>query len=397
VLASISGLAIAFSAVTMARINFLPITVKIVVLALAAYGLATVALGIKAGTGYPELFHSLSLWPQSPFWMQGAVVGMLGLVPLAVLFDLVGAIFRTNTRPLLGYETDPLALALCIAIAIAALKIYKPPAASEPVAIATIAPSIIPTPEPSPPAATPSQPAAAPTPAVEPVIAKRPVAPGDVPFGTVMVSAGDDVQERDPDTSALIGVLKTGGKGTTGSVFDSTGNFYVTLFDSSSVIKFQASGVSHEPFGSGFNGYPESIVVDNAGHFYVGSVCDLNVVSTCDDKKIHVFDRQGNPLGVFAPAIEKGERGTDWIDLSSDQCTIFYTSEGTHIKRFDVCNNSQLPDFNSTPLAGSNSYALRLLPGAGLLLADKERVVRLTLPVMWIELTRFQTRAICSR
>jgi hypothetical protein len=87
------------------------------------------------------------------------------------------------------------------------------------------------------------------------------------------------------------------------------------------------------------------------------------------------FDPSGNLLATFSPATE--DRGTDWIDLAADQCTLFYTSEGLLVKRFDVCTNTQLTDFNTAPLPGSNAYAHRILPSGGLLVADTSVVVRL--------------------
>src|SRR5262249_36118743 len=68
------------------------------------------------------------------------------------------------------------------------------------------------------------------------------------------------------------------------------------------------------------------------------------------------FDSVGNFLMDFFPMPEN--RGTDWNDLAADQCTMFYTSEGNAIKRFDVCTNTQLSDFATSP-AGPK-YALRI-------------------------------------
>jgi hypothetical protein len=64
-------------------------------------------------------------------------------------------------------------------------------------------------------------------------------------------------------------------------------------------------------------------------------------------------------------------RGTDWIDLASDQCTMFYTSEGTSVKRFNVCTNTQGTDFST---ALNTAYAFHLLPGGGALVANSSNV-----------------------
>ncbi|MBJ7598661.1 MAG: hypothetical protein JF922_11330 [Candidatus Dormibacteraeota bacterium] len=52
------------------------------------------------------------------------------------------------------------------------------------------------------------------------------------------------------------------------------------------------------------------------------------------------FDGSGNLLATYSPAVGPG--GTDWIDLGGDQCTLYYTSGGTLVKRFNVCTNSQM-------------------------------------------------------
>jgi hypothetical protein len=68
------------------------------------------------------------------------------------------------------------------------------------------------------------------------------------------------------------------------------------------------------------------------------------------------YDSTGTQVAVFSPQAE--DRGTDWIELAADQKTLFYTSEGTHVKRYDLSTSTQLTDFASVP---GTSYALRLL------------------------------------
>ena len=81
---------------------------------------------------------------------------------------------------------------------------------------------------------------------------------------------------------------------------------------------------------------------------------------------------------TYSVAVENA--GTNWIDLTADGKTIFYTSEGRLIKRFDVFNNAQLLDFVDLGNAGGPNvrlFALRLLPDGGLLVADKKNIKRL--------------------
>jgi len=199
-----------------------------------------------------------------------------------------------------------------------------------------------------------------------------------VPFqvGDVFVGVSDGkVQHRSP-TGTLLNTLDTlQGSFTTGMAFDSIGNLYVTNFHAGNVRKFDnrgilwkdENGIEIGTFGRDYSGSPESILFDGNGNAYVGAILG--------DNDIRKFDARGNPLGRFDVAIERV--GSDWIELAADQCTIFYTSEGRFVKRFDVCSNRQLTDFNAQPLPGPNAFALRILPSQGLLVADRDRIVRL--------------------
>ena len=97
-------------------------------------------------------------------------------------------------------------------------------------------------------------------------------------------------------------------------------------------LKFDNKGNLLGTFGTGYNSNPESIAIDVEGNVYVGQAD-----GTGDILK---FDSSGNLLKEFDVATEN--RGSDWIDLAADQCTIYYTSEGDSIKRYDVCKDIQL-------------------------------------------------------
>jgi DNA-binding beta-propeller fold protein YncE len=146
--------------------------------------------------------------------------------------------------------------------------------------------------------------------------------------GTVMVSTGNGLVTEFDQNGNILGQLDTttGSLYTTGSVFDSAGNFFVTDFATSQVTKFDPTGALIGSFGSGYNADPESVIIDSAGNVYVGQADGTHNVLE--------FDPSGTLLATFSPATEN--RGTDWIELDSDQCTLFYTSEGVLVKRFDV-------------------------------------------------------------
>jgi hypothetical protein len=162
----------------------------------------------------------------------------------------------------------------------------------------------------------------------------------------------------------------TNGSGffTTGGAFNQ-GNFYGTNFSGGYITKVTGPLDPHtiSTFVSAYGGTdPESIVFNASNQMYVGHADG--------DHGIRKFDLSGTLLATYFPAVES--RGTDWIDLAADQTTMYYTSEGTSVKRYDVGADAQLADF-AIGLPGSAAYALRLLADGGVLVADTESVVRL--------------------
>ena len=187
--------------------------------------------------------------------------------------------------------------------------------------------------------------------------------------GTVMVSTGSGKVTEFDQIGTNLGQLDTttGSTYTTGSEFDSAGNFFVTDFSAQQVTKFDPTGALIGSFGSGYNSDPESVIFDAAGNVYVGQADGTHNVLE--------FNPSGTLLNTFSPATEN--RGTDWVEIAADQCTLFYTSEGVLVKRFNACTNTQLTDFNTAALPGAFAYAHRLLPSGGILVADSSEVVRL--------------------
>lgn len=162
-----------------------------------------------------------------------------------------------------------------------------------------------------------------------------------------------------------------------GMGFDVAGNLYVTHYcadlsicrTGNAVEKFNTSGLSVGSFGDGYNCNPYSIVFDGAGRAYVGQAdCTGNIL-------------QFNAFGIFQVAFDVApdNRGAARIDLASDGCTMFYTSQGPNVKRFNVCTNQQLPDFNIGPVTAGDdyTYALRILPDGGVLVASISMIARL--------------------
>ncbi len=182
-------------------------------------------------------------------------------------------------------------------------------------------------------------------------------------LGDLFVSTSSGtVQWRDPTGQTLKGTLTTGnGQYETGSAFDSGGNFFVTDWSVGTVTLFDNFGA----FGNNFvsAGNPESIVFDTSGNFYVSGSKGMT--------GINKFDASGNLITTFLSGIQ-----VDWIELDPDQCTLYYTQEGRAVKRFNVCTGVPLSDFATLPGDGE-AYAIRYLPGGGLLVADSDNVKRL--------------------
>jgi outer membrane protein assembly factor BamB len=158
----------------------------------------------------------------------------------------------------------------------------------------------------------------------------------------------------------------------TGSCFSPNGNVLSTTFDGVAPILFSRDGaVRKTRFGVApqalTNHTDESCVFNAAGEAYVG-VADGAI-------KLFKFDANGRVLETFSN-IPVGARGVDWIDLSSNQCTLFYTSEDTKVRRYDVCARAPLPDF-ATGLAAP-CYALRLRPNSEVMVACRDQVYRLS-------------------
>jgi hypothetical protein len=157
---------------------------------------------------------------------------------------------------------------------------------------------------------------------VEPAFSGAPFTSGDIFAG---VGAGRDF--RFSSTGTLVEAIVSGfvNSSTRGMAFDSAGNLYSTNTDANAVVKFDNRGNPLGTFGSNYT-RPESIVFDASGNSYVGQ----------DDGtgRVLKLDPSGFQLGSYLLAKENA--GSNWIDLTSDQSTLFYTSGGPSIKRFNV-------------------------------------------------------------
>jgi len=71
------------------------------------------------------------------------------------------------------------------------------------------------------------------------------------------------------------------------------------------------------------------------------------------------------------------ERGTDWVDMTTNLCDLQYTSESTGILDFNVCTNTQGTALTTT-LPGSNAYAHKELSDGSVIVADSNAAVHVS-------------------
>jgi hypothetical protein len=165
----------------------------------------------------------------------------------------------------------------------------------------------------------------------------------------------------------------------TGMCFAPNGNVLATRFGWPEPILYSRFGAildehfTQHPSGTVSYAYHESCVFDHAGNVYIGQA---GASSSPDDQvPVLKFDRYGTRLDTLV--LPTGPRGTDWIDLAGDDCTLYYTSEDTDVRRYNTCTHTVLPPF-ATGLTPPYCYALRVRPNRELMVACQEAVHRLS-------------------
>ena len=153
----------------------------------------------------------------------------------------------------------------------------------------------------------------------------------------------------------------------TGCAFDPARNLYTTAFEQSSIVRFGGAH-PHPRIGGIYTGatggvHNASISFARDGSYYVG---------TADGNGDVLRYRANNTLDrTFDVATEV--RGSEFVDLGSDQRTLFYTSQSRRVFRYDAATGTQLAPFATLPGAGT-AFAVKVLPpgdgSGGLLVSD---------------------------
>jgi len=156
--------------------------------------------------------------------------------------------------------------------------------------------------------------------------------------------------------------------------FDRGGNLYLAHWradpagvSGNAVERFNALGVSQGAVVQGFDCDPHAIVFDAAGNSYVGQ-------AGCRRSLLKFVPSRAVPVEFM---VAEDRQGVFWADLAPDNCTLFYTSYGPNVKRFDTCAGAQLPDFNTQPLPGGAAQDLRVLPDGGVLVSSGQVIARM--------------------
>src|SRR4051794_37201449 len=158
--------------------------------------------------------------------------------------------------------------------------------------------------------------------------------------GDLLIGVQNSIQWRHSDGS-LVMTLPSSAVDNAGMAFARNGDLYVTGFEANHVNRYSSTGASLGTFGSGYNSDPESMVFDALGNAYVGQADGTHEVLK--------FDPAGHLVASYPVQIES--RGSDWVELAADQHTLYYTSEGHTVKRYDLATRKQRPDF-ATGLPG---------------------------------------------
>jgi outer membrane protein assembly factor BamB len=158
-----------------------------------------------------------------------------------------------------------------------------------------------------------------------------------------------------------------------GMAFDAAGNLYVTRWcldgpcsTGNTVEKYSPMGLPAGKFGAGYNCNPHAILFDRSGAAFVG-------LAGCSGAIVKIAPGAAPVSYPVAP----DNQGAFWIDLAADGCTMFYTSWGPNVKRYDVCASAQLADFNLAPVPGGTAHDVRALPDGGVLVATGQVITRL--------------------
>lgn len=133
------------------------------------------------------------------------------------------------------------------------------------------------------------------------------------------------------------------------------------------VLMSVAGTVLDETFG-GFMGSEESCAFDALGNVWIGE----EVPPEAKTALLRYVAPDGRVLRSLAVPV--GLSGTDNIELDADQCIVFYNSEDTEVRRYDVCLEQSMSSLDTGQ--GPPCGALKQLPNRDLMVTCPDSIVR---------------------
>ena len=155
--------------------------------------------------------------------------------------------------------------------------------------------------------------------------------------------------------------------------FGADGSLYLTEFQYwQRIEKFGASANLLATYTLDSCQDPATVVADSQGNIYFGSAANQN----CTYSYITKWDAADNFVANFDPADDQPgwERGPGWIAIDGDDCTVRYGTQGSTVRRYDVCTDTQLSNFSNSL---TTARGMAILPDGGMLVANRLNVVRL--------------------
>ncbi|MGE5359159.1 MAG: hypothetical protein ACM3NQ_09080 [Bacteroidales bacterium] len=98
VLAAATAAVILLALVSFAFARGLPTAMRVLGVAGALYGIAAFVIGAATGRDYVQMLQGHSFYEPLPYWLQGAFVGALVVVPLAFALEVVFALTVLRVR-----------------------------------------------------------------------------------------------------------------------------------------------------------------------------------------------------------------------------------------------------------------------------------------------------------
>lgn len=120
VLQGITGVAVVVSVVVLLRAD-LHVPIRVALAAVGVYALVALGFGIAGDVSYAELLRGGSFWTWLPYWLQGATVGALLLVPLGGLFLALQVL--AGTRPRRASTRIPVVVHLMLVFGVAVFSV----------------------------------------------------------------------------------------------------------------------------------------------------------------------------------------------------------------------------------------------------------------------------------